>query len=823
MTNSATAPTGQFPVDASLPQLLTALKDHPVVILEAPPGAGKTTRVPPALLEFPELNDQRILMLEPRRIAAVGAADFMARQRGEKVGATVGYTIRYERKFSSATRIEVVTEGVLTRRLQSDPELAGVGIVIFDEFHERNLHSDLALALCLDAQQGLRPDLKIIIMSATLESDALATKLGGAPVIRSAGRMFPVETVFAQQDIEPRAIVAAVVAATGQMLEKTDGDVLVFMPGAYEIDRVVEHLRHMYQDIDPCPLYGGLALADQRRAIEPGDRRKVVVATNVAETSLTIEGVRAVVDSGLEKRPRFDAARGLTMLETVRISQASARQRSGRAGRLGPGYCCRLWSEGTDGALLPQAPPEIAVADLAPLALDLASWGVTDPDSLTWIDPPPTGHLKAARLLLRQLGALDGKQQLTDLGRQVAVLPTHPRLARLLVAAQRADCPALGADLAALLDEGLGRGKLGDPLKDLQQVGGNKAPAAVNRASRFWRKWSGCGPQPAAVDSRLVARLLALAWPDHIARRRAGSQDQYLLANGMAARLDASSPLRGQDFLVAVDLHGRSRSEVRIAAAVGLDPAVFEELFGADIAWQKEVEWDEVQQRVVARELRRHGAIVLQSRPAPAEPEDVKKALLGWIARKGLAVLPWNKETERLRDRLLFFARQLDDDLLDFGDEALLSGLEQWLGPYLDSVRTVAQLKQVDLAQALLARLDWAQRQQLAALAPERLQVPGGSNVRIDYSGEQPVLAVKLQELFGLAESPCIAGGKVPVRIHMLSPAGRPLQVTSDLKSFWENGYPEVRKEMKGRYPKHPWPEDPWSAEPTRRTRRRKK
>ncbi len=816
-------PSSTFPVDAILPQLIATLRDHPVVILEAPPGAGKTTRVPPALLQLTGLGDRKIIMLEPRRIAAANAAGFMARQSGEKIGQSVGYTIRYERKVSKQTRIEVVTEGVLTRRLQSDPELAGVGVVIFDEFHERNLHSDLALALCLDAQKGLRPDLKIVIMSATLASDALSARLGGAPVVRSAGRMFPVDISFAGQDHEPRELVPAVVAATRQALAQGEGDILVFLPGAFEIDRTVEVLRRQHPDIDVCLLYGGLPLDDQRRAIEAGERRKVVVATNVAETSLTIEGVRIVIDAGFEKRPRFDAARGLTLLETVRISRASAKQRAGRAGRLGPGTCYRLWSAGTDGALLPQAPPEIKVADLAPLALDLAGWGIADPAELAWVDPPPAGHLAAARRLLQQLGALDDRFQLTAIGRRMVDLPAHPRHARLLLQAQDEDCPALGADLAALLTEGVGRGRGGDLLEELRRVGGQGTAAAVNRAARFWRQRLNCVGRESAAEVSLVARLLAVAWPDHVARKRGDSDLQYLLVNGMAADLPAASPLRGTEFLAVVDLHGRSRTEVQIVTALPLSVTDFESLFGAGCDWQRRVEWDDAGQRVVAREVRAFGAIELQSRPTRAEAVDLRGALLDWVRRRGLDALGWSREAVQLRDRLRFVAvHAAAAGFPDVGDAALLRDLPQWLGPYLDGVRSVAQLQKIDLKPALLARLDWPARQRLDELVPERLRVPSGANIRVDYSGDQPVLAVKLQELFGLLDSPRVAGGRVPVLIHLLSPAGRPLQVTGDLKSFWENGYPEVKKEMKGRYPRHPWPDDPWNAEPTRRTNRRK-
>ncbi len=812
-----------FPIDHSLPQLLDALTANSVVILQAPPGAGKTTRVPQALLKLPTLANQTILMLEPRRLAAVNAANFMAREMREEVGRSVGYTIRYERKVSSATRIEVVTEGVLTRRLQSDPELNGVGLIIFDEFHERNLHSDLALALCRDAQQGLRPDLKLLVMSATLETDKLSRVLDCAPIISCAGQMYPVALKFSQQDYDFRSILSAVATTVGQALHESEGDVLVFLPGSYEIRRTVDTLRKAHPAFDICPLYGGLSLADQRRAIEPGKRRKVVVATNVAETSLTIEGVRSVVDSGLEKRPRFDAARGLTTLETVRISQASAKQRAGRAGRLGAGVCYRLWSEGLQGSLLPQAPPEITTADLAPLALDLANWGVSDIESLVWVDPPPAGHMTAARSLLKQLGAMNHNDQLTPCGKQMVNLPAHPRHARLLLQSQSEECPGLGADLVALLSEGITTGRVTDLVETLRQIGSNDSLSlTVARAVRFWRKWINCADRPTSVDEAQVARLLAVAYPDRIAQRREGGSLQYLLANGMAVNLDPASSLRGSEFLIVVDLHGNSRSDVKIGLATRFEHEDFEHIFGREAVWHRQVEWDTVRKKVVAQEIRCHGALILQSRPVKAHPEDVKESLLAWVGKKGLDILSWERDEKQLRDRLRFLSKLFDDHgWPDFSERGLLSDLTSWLGPYLNDVRSVEQLRRVDLKQALLSRLDWVKRKDLDALAPERIKVPGGSNVRIEYAGDQPVLAVKLQELFGLVDSPRIAAGKVPVLIHLLSPAGRPLQVTADLKSFWVNVYPEVQKEMKGRYPRHPWPDDPWSAEPTRRTSKR--
>ena len=822
MTPSASSNEFRFPVDHVLPELLATLTEQSVVILHAPPGAGKTTRIPPALLKLPQLKNQSILMLEPRRLAAVNAARFMAQQMGENVGKTVGYTIRYERKVSATTRIEVVTEGVLTRRLQSDPELAGVGLIIFDEFHERNLYSDLALALCRDAQLGLRPDLKLVLMSATLETETLSRLLCNAPVISSFGQMFPVDIIYSKVDSNFKSIISAVSSAAFQAVEETEGDLLVFMPGAYEIHQAVAALQRAHPLLDVCPLYGGLTLDDQRRAIMRGRRRKIVVSTNVAETSLTIEGVRLIIDSGLERRPCFDAARGLTTLETVRISKASAEQRAGRAGRLGPGRCYRLWSEGVHGSLLPQAPPEITKADLAPLALDLANWGVSNVNSLVWVDLPPEGHLAAARRLLSQIGAMEKDHQLTAIGKQLVGLPTHPRLGRLLLRAQEIGCPEVGADLVALLGENLPGGKISDLMSSLNQVGKNRAEMHhVDRAARFWRSRLKCGNDKTSMVASQVASLLAFAYPDRIARVRTGDDLQYLLANGMAVELNDVSPLRGAEFLIVADLHGRTRSKAKISLAIRFERSDFEQLFGSAIEWQRQVAWDTVRKQAVAHEARRYGAIELQARPAKVHPDDVRTALLDWIVKKGLDVLNWSNESLQLRHRLRFISEFVSNQgWPDFSDSGLLTDLSGWFGPYLDEARSVEQLRRIDLKQALLSRINWSQKQQLELLAPERIRVPGGSNVRIDYSGEQPVLAVKLQELFGLADSPCVVDNKIPVLIHLLSPAGRPLQVTADLKSFWENGYPEVKKEMKGRYPKHPWPDDPWRAVPTKNTKK---
>jgi ATP-dependent helicase HrpB len=555
----------------------------------------------------------------------------------------------------------------------------------------------------------------------------------------------------------------------------------------------------------------------------------VVLATNVAETSLTIEGVDVVIDSGLERRPRFDAARGMTTLETVGISQASARQRAGRAGRLGPGVCYRLWSEGAHGALLPFAPPEIRVADLAPLALELARWGIMDPAQLTWIDPPPAGHLAAAREVLRQLGAVDGRGRLTAMGKRMTAYPAHPRLARLLVAAKDAGCPALGSDLTALLserdvfaaEEGI-HGAGGSDLLDRVEALRRRETGTIQRAARYWRRKTGAKTGEPPPDLRTVGRLLAAAYPDRIGREREPGSGRYILSGGQGVRLSPRSAAGRCEWLVAVDVAGRpgGEGEVRLASALLREDV--DELLGDGIEWRREVEWDERSGRLTAREVRRLGALAIQERPAVARPEDAAEAMTGVVRRKGLDVLCWRPEVRQWRARAAFLARAFPEGgWPDLSDAGLLASLEQWLSPLLDGVKSLEGLRRIDPLPALRNHLGWERQVELDRLAPERLKVPSGSNIRLDYEAEEgPVLAVKLQELFGLSETPRVAAGRVPVLIHLLSPAGRPMAVTRDLGSFWKNIYPEVKKEMKGRYPRHPWPDDPWGAEPTRKTLR---
>ena len=820
-----------LPVDSILDTLSAALRNTPCAVLQAPPGSGKTTRVPLALRSADWLKGKRILMLEPRRLAATGAARYMSFLLGEPAGATVGYAIRYERRSCTATRIEVITEGLLTRRMQADPELAGIGLVIFDEFHERSLHADLALALCRDIQQGLRPDLRILVMSATLDAAPVAALLGGCPVITASGRTFPVD-IRHLDDHDVRSIAAATADGIRLALEETSGDILAFLPGAADIHRCRQRLDGV-PNLRICPLYGNLPFTEQQAAILPGDRRRVVLATNVAETSLTIEGIGAVVDSGWERRPRFDAARGMTALQTVRIAQASADQRAGRAGRLGPGICWRLWSSGTHGALLPQAPPEIIQADLAPLAFELAQWGIVDPLALSWLDAPPTGHLAAAHRLLQELGALDTAGLPTAVGREMARYPTHPRIARLLTAAVADSCPALGADLAALLDErdilvndssaaGNSDCDLRDRLELLRRDRGERT-AIARQAARHWRKLLSAA-ESAPNNTVKIGRLLAAAFPDRLARRRQAGSGRYLLRQGYGAELSPRTRVRGAEWLVAVDLEKRTAAEGLIHQASALDAADVEALFGVRATWQRESGWDDRETRLIVREVRRLGAIVLQERPAKPTAQDTLPALLALLRKKGLDLLDWKPQAAQLRARVRLLHRHLPEQgWPDWSDSVLLATLEDWLAPWLTAAKGKGDLQRIDLQAALAAQLGHGRQRDIARLAPETLPVPSGSQIRLNYAPEDvPVLAVKLQELFGLAETPRVADGRVPVLMHLLSPAGRPLAVTGDLAGFWNAVYPEVKKEMKGRYPKHPWPDDPWTAPATRHTRTRR-
>ena len=837
-----------LPIDEALPALRQALLTRDEAVLEAPPGAGKTTRVPLALLDESWLAGQSILMLEPRRLAARAAAERLASELGEKVGETVGYRIRLESKVGPNTRIEVVTEGILARRLRDDPTLDGVGLVIFDEFHERSLDADLALALTLNARVLLRDEpLKLLLMSATLEGARLSSLLDDAPVVRSEGRMYPVTQRWgrpfqAGERIEPR-----VVQTVLQALDEEPGSVLVFLPGQAEIRRVNDALAEQLAgrgEVMLCPLHGELELAAQRAAIEPAPagKRKVVLATNIAETSLTIEGVRVVVDAGLARVPRFDPGSGMTRLETRRISRASATQRAGRAGRLEPGACYRLWSEDQHAQLAAYGDAEILQADLAGVALQLARWGV-EPDELVWLDVPPAAAYAQAQDLLQRLGALSrnvrGGWQLTAHGQAMAELPAHPRIAHLLLRGHALGLASLAADLAALLVE-----------RDIQQ-GGQRGGADIStrlglldgsagrhagaqRVRQLARQFRGllrgpAGAAPAnALDHRWHGALLAFAYPDRIARQRREGGGEYRLANGRAAVFGEPDALMKEPWLVIAELGSRQgQREERIYRAAALDPALFEDVLAEQVSQRDELEWDEREGVLRAERQRRVGELVLGREPLPGLDDEARgRALLGLVRRKGLELLPWTPELRQWQARIALL-RQLDlesggaSDWPDVSDGALLARLDEWLLPYLGKVTRLAHFAQLDLRSMLATLLPWPLPQRLEELAPTAITVPSGSRIRLDYSESPPVLAVRLQELFGLADTPRIASGRQVVKLHLLSPARRPVQVTQDLASFWTNTYLEVKKDLKGRYPKHYWPDDPLIAEPTARAKPR--
>lgn len=829
-----------LPIEEAIPRLRAAFRDANRVVLQAPPGAGKTTLVPLALLDEPWLAGRSILMLEPRRLAARAACARMADLWGEEIGKTIGYRIRFESRVSRITRIEVVTEGILTRRLQSDSALEGVGLVIFDEFHERHLQTDLSLALTLDAQEGLREDLKVLIMSATLDGAAVSKLLGDAPIVTSEGRLFPIETRYLGAATE-RELPDRMRDATIRALTDTDGDVLAFLPGAGEIRRTQERVQaRALPNVEVFPLYGDLPWEQQTRVFArmPPGKRRVILATPIAETSLTLEGVRAVVDSGYVRLPQFQPGSGLTRLVTQRISRASAEQRAGRAGRVAPGVCYRLWSDSIQHGLIPQTPPEIRGADLAPLALELALWGARDAAKLKWLDPPPPAAMAQARELLQELDALDAEGRMTDMGHAMAKLPLHPRLAHMLLRARDRGEGALAADLAALISErDILRGDaarscdIGDRIEILQRMRtGNRSGAAdaaaserVERVAREFRRLIGAEsdrPGPAAEDAGL---LLALAYPDRVAQQRAPNDARYLLANGRGARLPKGEQRLRKPMLVAATLDA-GETEGRIFLAAELPIEDFRKEFAAHIETRDVVRWDDATAAVVARREERYGALVLgASASRDADPDAMRVAMLEGVRRLGLSALPWSDATNDLRARIGSMRAWFPEEgWPDLRDAALIETLDQWLAPHLYGISRRDHLVRLDLAAIFEAMLDHAKRRQLEQDAPTHVSVPSGSHIRLEYRpGESPVLSVKLQEMFGLADTPRVARGRVPVTLHLLSPARRPIQVTQDLKGFWERTYAEVKKELKGRYPKHPWPDDPWNAVPTARAKRR--
>ncbi|GED69655.1 ATP-dependent helicase HrpB [Brevibacillus reuszeri] len=841
----------QLPIDQVLPRLKAVLQETTSAVLVASPGAGKTTRVPLSLLDEPWLAGRKILMLTPRRLAARASASFMATLLGEKVGETVGYRVKMDAKVGPHTRIEVITEGVLTRMLQADPALEGVGLILFDEFHERNLNADLGLALSLQARSLFCEDLRILIMSATLDAEPVAALLGDAPVLVSEGRQYPVETRFLARPLEGR-VEPELVKVIGHAHRAESGDILVFLPGVGEIRRVEALLQEAGLDAGTqiTPLYGALSQEAQDRAIRranPGVR-KIVLSTSIAETSLTVEGVRIVIDSGLMRVPRFSPRTGMTRLETIKVSKASADQRRGRAGRLESGICYRMWTEQEDRVLIAQQLPEIKEADLAPLALELAAWGVADTDELSWLDLPPKAAMAQAGELLQQLGAMDAGKRITQHGRQLAQMGLHPRLGHMIWKSGELGLRSLACELAVLIGERdivRGRGATQDAdlqlrVELLRVIGHHGHHKKMDRAQlgelqidegvcrRIWeeaaqlkRQWAASEKQPLAQASKDVSatgRLLALAYPDRIAQRR--GDGRYLLRNGRGAAFAWEQPLAYEKYVVAAMLDDQG-ADSRITLAARLEESDLEHDCASEIR-EEHVWWERSTQSVRAR-IRKHlGALTIWEAPsAMADPDAVLHALLGGIAEQGLDLLPWDRHARQLAQRLQFM-HKLDAAWPDASEEALIRSLPEWLGPHVYGWKRLDELRSLSLSSILESMLSWDQRRELDENAPTHIVVPSGSRIPVDYSHSgAPVLSVRLQELFGWQDTPRIGRGRVPLTLHLLSPAHRPVQVTQDLSSFWKNTYFEVKKDLKGRYPKHYWPDDPLQAMPTNRTRPR--
>lgn len=821
-----------LPVENVLNGVRLALSHQRAAVLEAPPGAGKTTRVPVALLDEPWCRDQRVILLEPRRLAARAAARRIAHERGEQLGRTIGFRVRGESVVGPDTRLEVVTEGVLTRMLQDDPSLPGIAAVVFDEFHERSLHADLGLALVLGATRVLRDDLRVLVMSATLDGERIASLLDDAPRIRSEGRQFPVEYRY-DPPANRQPIAGHVAAVVREALETTAGSLLVFLPGAGDIHRVRDMLSGTVPtDVDVRPLFGALSSRDQDAAIAPAPagRRKVVLATNVAETSITIDGIAVVIDSGLERTPRFNPRTGMSRLETVRITRASADQRAGRAGRTGPGIAIRCWSMAEHAGLIPHTRAAILDADLTPLALDLAVAGFPDPRELRWLDPPPPAHYATASVLLRDLGAIDGQGRITDAGTAMAAWGVHPRLAHLLARAADVGSRTFrrATFLAALAEE-----------RDILRGDGRPPPADLRlRLDLLERDADTALMAGATVDrgaiaavreqaSRLMARapgrlakerdptdaavLAAWAWPDRVARRR-DTAGRFVMRSGRGARLDVSDVLAHAEWIVAIEVDDSGR-DGRVQRAIALEADDVTALIEGEATTSTIVEWDDAGGGVMIRRVVTLDAIVVREDPIDrADPELITVAFLEGIKRVGISALPWSDAARTLRARLAFLHCH-DPSWPDVSDVALDAALTTWLLPSITGMRRLDDLRRVDLGVRLLDLVSWSQRAELESLAPERIEVPSGSRVAIDYADPTaPVLAVRLQEVFGMQQSPRLLGGRITVVMHLLSPARRPVQVTRDLASFWASGYFDVRKDLRGRYPRHHWPEDPLTA-----------
>ena len=815
-----------LPIDAALPALAAALAQGTVAVLVAPPGAGKTTRVPLVLMGEPWAAGKKILVLEPRRLAARAAAERMAKTLGESVGDTVGYRVRFGSKVSRRTRIEVVTEGVFTRLILDDPGLDGVAAVLFDEFHERSLDADLGLALARDAQQGLREDLRMLVMSATIDGARIAKALGDAPVIASEGRAFPVETRYLGRD-PAKPVDVQVADAIMRALRGDTGSILAFLPGQAEIRRTETRLREQVTDpaVGIYPLYGALEADVQDHAIAPAPPglRKVVLATSIAETSLTIDGVRVVIDSGLARVPRYEPDVGLTRLETVRVSRAAADQRRGRAGRVEPGICYRLWEEPQTAALEPYGQPEILAADLSSLVLDLAQWGVADPGQLVFLDPPPAAALSEARALLADLGAIDGSGRITAEGKALNRLPLPPRLARMVLDAGREGAGRVAAEIAAVLSErGLGGNDV-DLRHRLDALRRDRSRRA-EEARRMARRWAEIAQADASVqegDDLSIGAILALAYPARLAKNRGAAAGAFLLANGRGANIDPASPLARVPFLAVAEIIG-SAAQGRITLAAAIDLADIEAHFADRIEAREELSVDAGTLALRCRRSRRLGAITLGEQPMPVIANEITaKRLAAAIAAAGLDRLPWTKALRQWRDRVLFLRGAEGDEWPDLSDAALAAGAAEWLAPLLADKTALAALTAAELEAALQNMLPYAMRRRLEAEAPTHFDAPSGSRVPIEYDADGPKLAIRVQELFGLDRHPAIAGGRVPLVIELLSPAHRPVQVTRDLPNFWRGSYAAVRADLRGRYPRHPWPEDPLSAPATRRAKPR--
>lgn len=828
----------KLPIHAVLPELSRALNEHTRAIVQAPPGAGKTTIVPLHLLDAPWLAGRKILLLEPRRLAARAVCARMAYLLGERAGERVGYTMRLDSKTSPRTRIEVLTEGVLTRRILNDPELADTGLIIFDEFHERSLQADQGLALSIEVQEALRDDLRILVMSATLDAASLRNTLGqNTPVITAAGQSYPVQTIYTPApptgSLEKHAC-----AVIKTALHNEEGSCLVFLPGAPEIHK----LRRLLQQSDlpshvhVYPLFGNLNKEDQDKALQPSPQgtRKIVLATSIAETSLTIEGIRIVVDAGQSRLSRYSPRTGMDRLETIAVSKSSADQRRGRAGRLESGICYRLWSETFHTALRPQSPPEIENIDLCDLVLTLADWGTNDPLSLTWVTPPPEAHLEQARSLLKTLGALDQNNRITPYGHKVRHLGTHPRLAHLMLQAQTKGHAWTGCVLAAVLMErdillhSPGTSKDRDlriRLDLLEQLHATRRPPAnvhrgtcrrILQQAGIWARRLGI--RPAHIVPEMIGSLLAPAYPDRIAFQRPGSDGRtYILANGKGARFPGADPLTVFPWLVIPELDGKGK-DAAIFLAAPVDQHDLEKNLPAVWRIHEEYIWDTARLETVPTQTRFLGEIAVSSRRIPnPDPQCMVKALLNAVREQGMDLLPWTKTITSWLDRVRFLHAQ-NLDLPDFSTPTLLDELEEWLLPFIPT--GARSLKNIDLLQALKSRLTWEQTKLIDTHAPTHITVPSGSHIPLDYTGDTPVLAVRIQEIFGWTTTPLVARGRVPLCIHLLSPARRPMQITSDLTGFWKTGYPEIKKELKGRYPKHYWPDDPLTAQATRKTKK---